>query len=687
MTSSIPSVVDFCQQLAPNAPYHKVLRELYESLSGFDPEAPLRARLDAFVRLAEWIRDPSPPPVGDGTHTGVHVQWVRLSLVLDAIERVPAWRETVTGALARVLAESSGVHAFAEVGVPNDRGFMSETIDRLSQKFLPRARDDRKLDELFIEMFPQKRDAEWLAELPPELCARVAGLLDDVGWKPMRAAVADAARLLCTRVSAIGLSEEIRARASGGSLYDSPFCALPRTCEQLVGGRADAGDLRTVADMCRSEMIVVHDHMERAGVSVDIVYRMDVIGHCLTRLEMIAPLLEAGRPPAERQANSRNLLATLVSAAIGDLSFRHLLRNNLRLIARKVIERVGTTGEHYITSSRREWWAMLRSAGGGGILTAGTAALKFIIGWAKLPLFVDGILAACNYAGSFLLMQLCGFTLATKQPSMTAAALADALQSGGAMLRIEELVSMIARMTRSQLAAAMGNVGLVIPAAYGLDAWTVYRTGHHFLDEATANYVVHSMDPLHSKVIWFATLTGIFLWLSSLGAGALENWAVYRRLPDAIAQHRIKRIIGTRATEWLSRQFSKHIAGAGGSVSLGFLLGLAPVFGKGFGLPIGVAHVTLSSGALTLAGCALGLEHVMTPHYGLAMAGIACIGLLNFGVSFALALGVAIRAREVSREDQLGVGKALVRRFFRRPMEFIFPPKAEADTPPVQHHH
>jgi site-specific recombinase len=246
---------------------------------------------------------------------------------------------------------------------------------------------------------------------------------------------------------------------------------------------------------------------------------------------------------------------------------------------------------------------------------------------------------------------------------------------------------MIARMVRSQLAAAMGNVGMVIPAAYGLDQYFVWHTGKHFLDAAGAQHMVESLDPLHSQVIWFATLTGVFLWLSSLAAGALENWAVYRKLPEAIAQHRIKRLIGVRGTRWLSNAFQRQVAGAGGSGSLGFFLGFASVFGKGFGLPIGVAHVTLSSGALTLASCVLAdtpgvpwWHFFLTPTFGLAAAGIACIGLLNFGVSFALALGVAIRAREVSRKDQLGLGRALLGRMLRHPFEFIFPPKDGRST-------
>ena len=80
-------------------------------------------------------------------------------------------------------------------------------------------------------------------------------------------------------------------------------------------------------------------------------------------------------------------------------------------------------------------------------------------------------------------MQLVGFTLATKQPSMTAAALAGALRGEAAKT---ELPTLVARITRSQLAAAIGNVGMVIPAAIGFDFAFRRAVGRPFLDPDTA---------------------------------------------------------------------------------------------------------------------------------------------------------------------------------------------------------
>jgi site-specific recombinase len=351
-------------------------------------------------------------------------------------------------------------------------------------------------------------------------------------------------------------------------------------------------------------------------------------------------------------------------------------------MARKIIERAGQTGEHYITSSRKEYFKMLASAGGGGVLTTGTCALKYLVGWGQFAPFVEGMLNASNYAGSFILMQFLGFTLATKQPSMTAAALAGSMRESAGFTDLTGLVSTIARITRSQLAAAIGNIGLVIPAALLFDFAHVTYLGRHFLDEQTAEYVIKSLHPTQSGTIFYAALTGVLLWVSSVGAGWLENWAVYRRLPEAIAEHRVRRLLGSRLTHWASKVFAHNISGIGGNATLGTLLGMTPVMGKFFGLPLDVRHVTLSTGALTLAGCGLGAEALATPGYLAAMLGIAIIGSLNFGVSFVLALAVALRARQVQRSDQFKLFVSVVITFVRSPLQFVFPPSSDV-APPV----
>src|SRR5262249_46922151 len=149
--------------------------------------------------------------------------------------------------------------------------------------------------------------------------------------------------------------------------------------------------------------------------------------------------------------------------------------------------------------------------------------------------------------------------------------------------KLEDLVTLIARICRSQLIAAIGNVGFVIPATLAFHYFYVRSTGHSFLNEARAEHTLESLHPWHSGTIYFATLTGVWLWMSSLAAGWLENWSTYRRLPDGIAQHRMGKIFGRSTMRFIARKYAHNISGIGGNVAIGFLLGMIPVFGKFLG--------------------------------------------------------------------------------------------------------
>ncbi len=329
---------------------------------------------------------------------------------------------------------------------------------------------------------------------------------------------------------------------------------------------------------------------------------------------------------------------------------------------------------------------MLKGAGGGGFITVGTVFLKFLLASLKLPLFFEFVSAAFNYAGSFLIMQAFGFKLATKQPSMTASALAAKLHEKSSRIRLDHEYSRseisnftdeVVQITRSQIVAIVGNIGAVIPGAFLLDQFFRLKFGHAVLDAETAAYAIHSLDPLGSLTIPFAALTGVLLWLASIGAGGLENWSVFHRIPQALGRNRkLRRLMGRKGAEWVGGVFGRQAGGIGGNVSLGVLLALMPGIGKVFGFPLDVRHVTLSAGALTLGICSLGFEAGATAGLWWAVLGVVVIGALNFGVSFALALRVAVRAREVEAVWVRKLLVAVLKRFFSNPFDFILPPKA-----------
>lgn len=664
-SGAVPDVSSFARGLTAGGYTTRAVKQLHACLAAFDPASDLEQRVDALEKLARWVCDgPKPPPV-EGAPPEPYAT-TRLRLLLRALDTAPPFRERLSACIASVLRESTALGLLCEVGLPNDRGLFDETTDRLARRFLPTPPDHGDLAELFARMFRSERDAAWLASLPAELVLELFARLGDV-WQPLRDATADALALLTTRVSALGLSDDIRRRGSSGPVRSSPFFRLPHAARE---------ELADLCLMCRRDMVVVQENLERFGVSVDVVYRLDVITKCLERVESILVTLDPSTTPELVSAETL-FVAELARARLRERSVRAVVRDNMQLLARKVIERAGETGEHYITVSRGEWWKMLASAGGGGFLTVFTCVAKFFTKWGHFAPAVDGMLSAINYAGSFVTMQLLGFTLATKQPSMTAAALAGSIRGQRDEHQLDDLITTIARICRSQLAAALGNVGVVIPSAILFDVVFRSVTGRSFLDAENAHYNIDSFHPWKSGTIPYAILTGVLLWASSIGAGWLENWAVYRRIPEAIAKHRLGRIFGKRLLGWLGKLFSKHVAGFGGSVTLGVLLGMTPAFGKFFGLPLDVRHVTLSSGALALSVKGLGMEALTDPATGWAVLGIAAIGSMNFGISFLLALGVAFRAREVPVWRGVRLLFAVLGRFVRSPLQFIYPPASE----------
>ncbi|QSQ22859.1 site-specific recombinase [Pyxidicoccus parkwayensis] len=688
----------FCVQYAPRAPGNPAVRDLYRLLCDV-PEGGLEARLEWVERWTHWLRERIPAnALVDADEPPLSAADSRLLLMVRVMEGESAMRAAVTHLVSAVFDGSRGLKLFAQVGLPAGQGFFSEASDRLARALLPAPPEPGKLSELLLRLFPVPGDAGWLAALSPALLAKLASLVGDarppepVPATRVRADMLDALLLLAVQTAALGTAEDLRERSPETSFRGSPFLRLRLTCDAVLARDAAQDTLRDLATCvadCRQVVASVSRHLEEAGVSVDLVYRLERIRRSLERMEALARVLGAPRgEPRWREALT--LLVDLLRRAHADRSVRELVKRNVRMLARKIIERAGHSGEHYITSTRAEFHAMVHSAAGGGLVTAGAVAMKFVLSGLALAPFFLALGTGLNYALGFVLIQLLGCTLATKQPSVTAATLAGAVGEGASGERLASLVELIPRITRSQLAAFAGNLGVVVPAALVLALAYQAVTGHTFLTPAKAQATVASLHPWRSGTLAFAALTGVLLWLSSVAGGWLENFVVYRRLPEALAHHRVlRRLLGDAGASRLASGFLHAASGLGGNVTLGFLLALVPVVGKFFGVLLDVRHVTFALGSLALAGGALGAEAVLQPDFLAALAGVALTGLLNFTVSFSLALGVALRARDVPTREALPFLRTALLRFAKDPRSFLLPPRESApdalqvSTPPA----
>ena len=485
---------------------------------------------------------------------------------------------------------------------------------------------------------------------------------------------------LADRICVVGSNREVRARLGKRAFRKLPFQKLTPAVEELLarqGGGHSKCDLapelnvvRGVADACDHAVDEVIGQLEKTGVSTALVYDIERLRAQVQRLEL---LLEAWSTPALAPERKVAILADLVRQNHARRSVLELCRQNLHLLTRRIVERNAETGEHYVARNGREYGDMLRSAAGGGVVLGVTTFLKLLLAKLVLAEFFKGAFFGLNYAVSFVVVQLCGFSIATKQPATTAPALARRMSELHTAAQLNALVDEVVFLIRSQTASVFGNLALVIPATWLLDVLWNGITGRHIVDEHKAELILGTVAPW-SGCWLFAMFTGVLLWLSSLFAAWMDNWFVLHQLGAALAQHRgLQRCLGPTRARRLSLWLERNIAGLGGNISLGLMLGIIPSVAVFFGLPLDVRHVTLSTGQVTAAFAALGGAHLGVLSTVWIGIGIFGIGLLNILVSFSLALLVAIRARNLRGPERHQFYRAIAGRFFNSPLSFLLP--------------
>ena len=666
-------------------PPRKQSWDLTALLNAADPRAPLAARNLWLARLLEWLRHPASrdesKAVAGASSTLLPV--LRLKHLLNVLERNPAHARAFASVITTVWRDVNAVGLFADVGFAPRVALWSEFLHRLRQRLLPNTADTTELSELFGLLFPDIADEQWLLALDDVLLQRLATLLTLAEPPPERAwqeAVLRGLNVLVSAVRSAGLSGALRRRMSVELLSSQPFEQLSSACDQLTAAlsrddKAEIGRalvyLRALLKACNLAALSIPEHLDTFGISVDIVFEVEQLMARIQRIEEVLDCLVSD----SSQRELVRLLANLVRVVHERRSIRTLFSSHYSLLARKVAERSAETGEHYITRNRANYKTMLRHAAGGGAIVAGTTFVKFALLALGLTAFWAGFWAGLNYAVSFLIIHTLKWTLATKQPAMTAPAMAAKLQHIGDDAGLADFVDEVANLLRSQFAGILGNLAMVAPLVLGVQLLCQFTFGVPLVGSGSAHHVIDSLTPLGPAPL-FAAFTGVLLFASSMIAGWVENWFVFYRLESAIAWNPaiIARLGQNRAQRW-AHWWRDNITGVAANVSLGMMLGLVPPVLGFFGLPLDVRHVTLSTGQLAAAVGALGLEVMSTAPFWWAVLGIALTGVLNLGVSFYLAFSVALRSRGIRVDDRARLSRAIWQRLRQRPSSFFLPPK------------
>ncbi len=650
------------------------MKDLRTLLSALDAQADLATRHVWLIDLLAWLR---------GDEESVEASLSRLQTFIDAVHaqsdletRLKAWWQTL-------VLTVDVTTLLADFGFAPRTAFFSELAGRLRRKMLPGTPQTIDAAELFPLALGSRFDAQWLAAIPEAQVDQLVGLLssnvrtDTLLWQHH---LMDALTYCTAQIRATGFAPELRLRMDRGNDDDRAFHPLSNDLAELrqiffdpAQGddelKAAIAKLRARLETCRQAVNGVYTHLEENGISVGMVFMLRQLRERIVRVRELLDTLTAQQ---SAQAAIK-LLARRVTIGQDSKSIGALISANSTLLSAKMAERSAETGEHYITRDKNEYRQMLGKAMGGGAVTALTTGLKFAVVAMGLSAFWNGFASGFVYAASFILIQLLHLTLATKQPAMTAPAMAVKLKNIEGGRAIEDFVDEVAHLVRSQVAAVFGNVLMVVPSVLLVNVLVVLFVGRAMISPKEAMHVLESLTLLGPTLMW-AAFTGVILFTASLIAGWFENWFVLHRLDSAIRYNpRFTSALGAgRAARW-SVFMRDNVSGFASNISLGFMLGLIPAFTGFFGLELQARHVTLSAGQLAAAGATLGLDAFRQPLVWWCVAAIPLIGALNLSVSFYCAFRLALQAHNVSGIDRARIRRAIWARWRSAPSSFFVP--------------
>jgi len=608
-------------------------------------------------------------------------------------------------AMLRLLSEHKPISLFLVSRHSAFAGFFTEMRRRISHKILPEAVDTSYLIDLFALFFTKTSDALWISAVPNDIWAQliVAMRFDNAPQsltEPCRQNLLAATQVLSYRIAALGLEPELLRNHPELEQHTSPFITQQTELNEFlspvdgIASLANQGDIKHILVMlnqCNSIIAKIRRNSVQVGTSIQLTFLLQGISQQISRLETLLDILDclpSGSVLTGETANAIGLNSADINPKIVQL-FKELVysechKNNLHLhwqenmeiMALRVTENASRTGEHYITNNRHEYFALMRSAMGAGLIVAIMAMLKIFVAKHHLAPLTEALLFSLNYGLGFILIHILHFTVATKQPAMTAAAIAASIDASDSKTKeMDNLVAMIANTMRSQIIAIFGNVVFAIPTAM-LIAWGVFSvTGIHFVSAEKANQLLADIDPINSAALFYAAVAGVCLFVSGLIAGYHDNLAVYNKIPQRLrALVFLQKLLGISRLDRVARYVENNLGALAGNFYFGCLLGGMTAIGVLFGLPFDIRHIAFSSAFVGFS--AVSLDFLLSWQTITFVAlGLGLIGFVNLAVSFSLALYVAMKSRKVRFKQWRLLLSNLATRLVQHPAEFVMPPK------------
>ncbi|WP_175622079.1 recombinase [Chryseobacterium schmidteae] len=585
--------------------------------------------------------------------------------------------------------------SLTEANILSENAFFPELKKRILNKVLPPVENEKTVWYLIDNVsFRPKTDLEYLHNIPEDEVnefLNILGISDFIEKPNVKRELIFSMNILSWRVTGMALEVDVVRMAPEYRNFDNPFLALQNELEalaeefkinpeiQLHSKDSRYKQIKIYAEQCQDFVNIAFKNSSKYGISGKINQSLLKIRQQTQRISEIVNLLIIDQPE-DVIIKSKQLMFNILSYKSHKNNISDLINDSTRLISHLITNHTAETGTHYITSSRKQYMKMFYKASGGGIIVGALCILKMLYGFMPGSDFFHAFLYSLNYAMGFVMIYLMGFTLATKQPAMTAATMTKVLsEQESTKSNYTEFADLVSKLFRSQFIAFVGNVLLSFPIAlliiYGLDVFFSQNLAVEKSDK-----LLKDLDPFESKAILHACIAGFYLFISGIISGNIGNNSVFYQIPDRIAKNLpIRRMFGARFAKSLSKYYAKNWAGIVSNFWFGVFLGATAPIGLFFGLDLDIRHITFAAGnfAIGLYGKDFSIESSV---FWISFITVFVIGFFNFLVSFSLSMFLAFRSRKMNFGEVREIYRAIFKYFLRNPLKFFIPLQSSFDV-------
>ena len=593
-----------------------------------------------------------------------------------------------------LFSNKSFSKALTDANILSENAFFPELKKRISYKFLPPVEDENTISYIISKvLFNPKSDSDYIKNIKPEDGSEFFKLMEieNISTLPkVKKELLISANILALRSVGNALEAGITKMVPEYKNFDNPFVALQSELDSLIGRfkkdkylQIDSKDvdykqIKIYLQQCLDFVDKAFKNACKFGISSKINQSLLKIRQQLKRIQDIIPILVVDTEE-DILTNSKNLVSNTLKYNSHRNNIRELIDDSTRLISHLITSHTAETGTHYIATSPKEYLKMFWKASGGGIIVGFLCIFKMMMSYSHGSEFSHAVLYSLNYAFGFIIIYLLGFTLATKQPAMTAATMAKVLSDESSSEKnYKEFANLVAKLSRTQFIAFVGNVLWSFPVAlaiiYGMD-WFLEKN----FAVAKADKLLKDLNPIESKAILHACIAGFFLFISGIISGNISNSSIFNQIPERISQSPfLNQVIGAKNSKKLSNFYTKHWAGIISNFWFGIFLGVIAPLGVFLGLDLDIRHITFSAGNFALALYGKGFD-IDTYTFVISLITIFLIGAFNFIVSFGLSMLLAFRSRKVNFGELTIIYKSILKYFIKNPLRFFIPLKSELD--------